>query len=525
MVEARGAANPHQTKENSGHIAMKTGWNSDAGANGMAAAHDVTRSRKELDPPTTAAYTSDGVYSPDALEEMNEPITQYYRCPNGYVQLALKGPLSESRGYFRFGRGAVCYGQYSGRRPSASPVDALFDASPDVSIEGGTTYLPFDLRQVVDSLRNELYVDSWRNRNPVSAIAKMYYSIRPLLPVAVRKHLQRIHLKGWNKLRFPHWPVDRSVDNLFRQLLLISLRSRGLGRIPFIWFWPEGASSCAIMTHDVETAMGRDFCSSLMDIDDSFGIKASFQVIPEGRYEVTPEFVESIQKRGFEVAIHDFNHDGHLYRNRQEFLERAAKINASGKKYGAAGFRAAVLYRKQLWYDALKFSYDMSVPNTAHLDPQRGGCCTVMPYFIGDILELPVTATQDYSLFHILQDYSINLWRRQIDLIMERHGLISFIVHPDYITGLRERSTYKALLAHLAQLREEGNIWIATPGEVSCWWRQRAEMELIEDGESLRIEGTGKERARIAYASEQDGQLVFSLQTETGDQTDLVSAQ
>jgi hypothetical protein len=455
---------------------------------------------------------------------MNNCFIQFYRCPDRYGRLALKGSLSETSGYFRFGRDVICYGQCSSRNLSDSPADALYDASPDVGIEGAMTCLPFDLQQVVDNLRCERYTDNWRDGNSVSAVAKMYYWIRPLLPVAVRKHLQRIHLRDWNKLPFPHWPVDRSVDDLFRQVLLFSLRSQGLERIPFIWFWPEGASSCAIMTHDVETAIGRDFCSSLMDIDDGFGIKASFQVIPEGRYEVTREFVESIQKRGFEVAIHDFNHDGHLYRNRQEFLERAAKINASGKKYGATGFRAAVLYRKQLWYDALKFSYDMSVPNTAHLDPQRGGCCTVMPYFIGDILELPVTATQDYSLFHILRDYSINLWKRQIELIMERHGLISFIVHPDYIIGSRERRTYEALLAHLAQLRQGDSLWTATPGEVNCWWRQRAEMTLIEDGESLRIEGSGKERARIAYASEQDGQLVLSLQTKAGDQADLVSA-
>lgn len=445
---------------------------------------------------------------------MSDCFAQYYRCPERYSRFAMKGPLSETSGYFRFGADARCYGQCSGQRPSNSPTEALYDAFADVSSEEGTTYLPFDLRQIVDSLRYELYANSWRNGNPVSAVVKMYYLIRPLLPVGVRKYLQRIHLKGWDKLPFPHWPVDRSVDNLFRQLLLISLRSQGLGRIPFIWFWPEGASGCAIMTHDVETSTGVDFCSSLMDIDDSFGIKASFQIIPEGRYEVTPEFVESIWKRGFEVVVHDFNHDGHLFRDRQEFLERAAKINAFGEECGATGFRAAVLYRKQLWYDALRFSYDMSVPNTAHLDPQRGGCCTVMPYFIGDILELPVTATQDYSLFHILQDYSIDLWRRQIDLIMERHGLISFIVHPDYIIGLRERRIYEVLLAYLAQLRDERNIWMATPGEVNRWWRQRAKMEIVEDGESLRIEGTGRERARIAYASEQDGQLVFTFQTQ-----------
>ena len=69
-----------------------------------------------------------------------------------------------------------------------------------------------------------------------------------------------------------------------------------------------------------------------------------------------------------------------------------------------------------------------------------------MPYFIGKILELPVTTTQDYPLFHILRDYSIDLWKRQTELIMEKHGLMSFIVHPDYIMSNRERGTYETLL-------------------------------------------------------------------------------
>src|SRR5207249_4000541 len=97
-----------------------------------------------------------------------------------------------------------------------------------------------------------------------------------------------------------------------------------------------------------------------------------------------------------------------LFSNREQFLERVASIHAYKEQFGAIGFRAAVLYRKQSWFSALDFAYDMSVPNVAHLDPQRGGCCTVMPYFVGKILELPVTTTQDYTLFHILNDYSIN---------------------------------------------------------------------------------------------------------------------
>lgn len=87
-------------------------------------------------------------------------------------------------------------------------------------------------------------------------------------------------------------------------------------------------------------------------------------------------------------------------------------------------------------------------------------------------------------------------------------------MHPDYILTSRERSIYKELLGHLVRLREEKGVWVTIPGEVNRWWRQRAEMRLVGDGEKWRIEGPGKERARIAWASEKEGRLVFTLQAE-----------
>ena len=384
-------------------------------------------------------------------------------------------------------------------------------------------YLPFDPSQIVNNLCGEVYVCDWRQKCP-SALARMYYLLRPALSVGVRRRLQRFHLRGWDKLLFPRWPVDCSVDNLFAQLMLLTLRATGVERIPFIWFWPESSSSCAVMTHDVETQVGRNFCAELMDIDDSFGVKASFQIIPEGRYDVSQEFLQSIRKRGFEVVIHDLNHDGHLYRDRKQFLERVAKINSYGEQYAAEGFRAGVLYRKQLWYDALKFSYDMSVPNVAHLDPQRGGCCTVMPYFLGNILEIPVTTIQDYTLFNILNDYSTRLWKQQIDIIMGKHGCMSFIVHPDYVKKPRGLAVYKELLDDLVRLRQERGVWITTPGEVNRWWRQRANMRLVENSQGWQIEGPGKERARIAYASEENGRLVLTVETSSDSACGLPSS-
>ena len=442
---------------------------------------------------------------------MVQRLAEYYRCPEEYSSFALLGTLSGKPGYFRFGQDTICYGRYIGRETASRPEDRQFDAFRDTEIKNGTVYLPFDPSEVVDNLRLENYAPDWRGHFSTSVIARIYYLLRPFLSVGIRKHIQEFHFRGWNDLTFPRWPADCSVDNLLSQLLALFLKTSVIDRIPFIWFWPRGASSCAIITHDVETEVGCRFCSELMDTDDAAGVKASFQVIPEQRYIVTPEFLATIRDRGFEIVIHDLNHDGHLYRNRKQFLRRASKINSYATLYGAKGFRAASLYRKQLWYDALEFSYDMSIPNVAHLDPQRGGCCTVMPFFVGKILELPVTTTQDYTLFNILNDCSMDLWKQQMDIIRQKHGLISFIVHPDYIVKSQHRSTYEALLLYLGGMRENNGLWIATPGEVNCWWRQRSEMRLSKTASGWRIEGPGSERACLAYAVLKGDGLKYEL--------------
>jgi hypothetical protein len=268
------------------------------------------------------------------------------------------------------------------------------------------------------------------------------------------------------------------------------------------------------MTHDVETTVGRDFCSGLMDINDSFKIAASFQVVPEKRYPVSETYLRSITDRGFELAVQDLNHDGNLYSNRAEFLRRAKLINRYREDYGASGFRAAILYRNLEWLTDLDFSYDMSVPNVAHLDPQSGGCCTLFPYFIGHILELPVTTTQDYSLFHIIGQYSIDLWKTQAQIILQKNGLMNFIVHPDYITSGKAQQTYKDLLTYLSELRAKQNVWITLPREADRWWRARSQMKLVADSGKWRIEGPEKERARIAFARLEDDRIVYSREGE-----------
>jgi hypothetical protein len=345
-----------------------------------------------------------------------------------------------------------------------------------------------------------------------AAIKHLYYLLRPGLPVPVRKHIQRLRLSGWDQIPFPRWPVDVTVEVLMERTLRLLLEG-AQHSIPFIWFWPDAAETCVVMTHDVEGPPGAAFCGRLMDLDEEFGVPAAFQLVPDAGGCNVRQLASEIRRRGFEVNLHDLNHDGYLFHSRHEFLRRAARINMYARELGCRGFRAGAMYRKQHWFSALDVSYDMSVPNAAHLEPQRGGCCTVMPFFVGDILELPLTTVQDYSLFHVLGEYSIDLWKRQIEEIAARNGLIMFITHPDYLIESRAREVYVQLLGHLADRRARGGMWFARPGEVDRWWRSRARMSLVADRDGWRIEGRDSERARVAYATLREGRVAYSFES------------
>jgi peptidoglycan/xylan/chitin deacetylase (PgdA/CDA1 family) len=388
------------------------------------------------------------------------------------------------------------------------------------SLEQPLTDTPLDetlteINRTIDLLRFERYAQTASREQSSSvkaAVRNVYYLLRPLFPVAFRKHLQRIALRGWDAKSFPSWPVDIRTEKLMDTVWRRMLDSSGLQALPFIWFWPDGHSSACIMTHDVETKFGRDFCGEMMRMERRHGVVSAFEVVPEERYEVPSSFLDEIREMGCEVCIHGLNHDGHDFTSRELFLERAKKINAYAEEWGARGYRSPVLYRNLEWINALKFSYDLSVPNVGHLDPQPGGCCTVMPYFIGEMLELPLTTIQDYSLFNILQQRSLDLWAKQISLIREQHGLISFIIHPDYVQDPWAKDLYDGLLQYLAELRNSERVWIALPRDVDDWWRARREMQLIQKNGNWVIQGPQAERARVAYASMEGGRLTFSVE-------------
>lgn len=439
---------------------------------------------------------------------IGKPVRDRFRVPSAAVPIVVDEAKLAEPGFFRFGT-SICYGR-SAVPNRKRPDEPLHDAMQSVAVRDGKVVLPFDPNEVIDNLRFERYPQPHR-RAYENRLKKIYYELRPLTTPRLRRRIQRFDTRKWREIRFPKWPVDTTVETICEDLLLMSLRANGVDEVPFIWFWPRGATGCIVMTHDVETQAGLDFCLKLADLDRTFDIRTAYQLIPERRYQVPKSLLEEIRSRGCEVGVHDLNHDGKLFDDREQFLRRAKKINEYGRQYKANGFRAAVLYRNFDWYDKLEFSFDMSAPNVAPLDPQRGGCCTVMPYFIGHVLEVPLTTTQDYTLFHLLNERSPDHWKVQTKTILDHHGLVSFIVHPDYILDPDYLLVYKNLLRYLAELRSKKSLWFALPGEVDRWWRARDRMSVVKDGNAWKIVGHGAEQAVLAYAKNVKGKLTYEF--------------
>jgi hypothetical protein len=444
---------------------------------------------------------------------MTSAFQDYYRCPQEFAKFRVAREPGQTPGFFRIGKQITCFGRCAGPVAQA-PNGDLPDVSPLMQAGGDEIMLPFDPDEILENLQSEKYVPTPAGSSLAKdLLKKAYYLARPFLSVGARKHFQRFHLRGRTDLKFPRWPIDNTVDNLSSELMSLSVQANGNQGIPFVWFWPNDYQGCVIMTHDVEHEPGRAFCGELMDLDERHGIRSSFQVVPEERYDLSDAFLESIRARGFELNVHDLNHDGHLFDNHEQFLKRVNKINEYAKKWRAEGFRSGGMYRNAEWSGAFQFSYDMSFPSASHLEPQWGGCCTVMPYFAGGLVELPLTTTQDYTLFHILDQHSIDLWKEELDYIAASSGLATFIVHPDYVIEPRTRRVYENLLQYLSEICDRSKLWQPLPRDVARWWRDRSQMRIEASSSSCRVVGPGSEQARVAFAQIEEGRLTYRVES------------
>jgi len=318
---------------------------------------------------------------------------------------------------------------------------------------------------------------------------RVYYRLKPFLPRSLR-----IGIRRWfaaRKLhRFQHtWPI-----------------SPGSEQTPEGWpGWPGGQQFALVLTHDVEGREGLARVRELAEFEMRLGFRSSFNFVPEGDYRVPAELRDWLTANGFEVGVHDWNHDGRLFHRRGEFNRRAEKINTYIRDWKVQGFRSAFMLRNLDWLHALEMTYDLSTFDTDPFEPQPHGQHTIFPFWVdppstgsattesrtsgsghkrelgarAGYVELPYTLPQDSTLFLLLGEKGPTIWNSKLDWIARHGGMALVNVHPDYLqhrTGSNGGSVsvfdhYGEFLRH-AERSHRGTCWRALPREVARFVRQ-----------------------------------------------------
>jgi peptidoglycan/xylan/chitin deacetylase (PgdA/CDA1 family) len=391
----------------------------------------------------------------------------------------------------------------------ARPAGELVSGGQEIAqfeLEGAET-----LSASFDRARNSVFVpfspedaytnyvtEAWKSTSPRRGLSvgqlNAFYRMKRFIPRRLQIKARRMLIRREGLPGFPRWPLDTSVSHLLRFYAYCVVLARGEREAEFRWFWPESYRAALILTHDVETAEGLPLAVELADLEQEHGFRSSFNL--GAWYDADPGIVRELTGRGFEIGMHGLRHDRSLFSSRAAFDAQRPELAKLAARLGAEGFRSPSTYRVFDWIGELPISYDGSIPHSDPFEPQPGGCCSLWPFFIGDVVELPYTLPQDYTLFTLLGHRSPALWLELTDRIVDEHGLIHCLTHPDagYLGDPGNRDRYKELLVALSE-REE--IWKPLPRELAAWWRLRDTAEAEENGVTRAVIRIGESAEEV----------------------------
>ena len=351
----------------------------------------------------------------------------------------------------------------------------------------------------------ELLYERYRGTSTRPRRVNAYYAVKPLIPRRVQLAARRAAARRQVHAAFPAWPVEPALLRLRAHALSAELEKRCAERLPVVNLWPRESRFAFVLTHDVEGRAGVERIQDLLEIERRFGFVSSWNFCAEW-YPLDPADLESVRHAGCEVGLHVIRNDGRLFASRATYRSNLPAIREYMQAWGAEGFRSPSLGRNAEWMHELPCRYDSSFPDTDPFQPQPGGCCSIHPFFFRDVVELPITLDQDFTLFELLRQRSIDIWLRKVRWITRHRGLVNVLVHPDYMTPGR-LGLYERLLAFLAS--QEGG-WHALPRDVAAWWRVRDALRCVggADGD-VRVEGAGAARAGVAWVQSTGDEISY----------------
>ena len=375
---------------------------------------------------------------------------------------------------------------------------------PYQTLGGGET----GQQDVVEPLdpREYLY-ERYAQRDRSSAARRLYYAARPFVPRPVQLAIRRAYLPVQRLAKFPAWPIEPLLVEAQYQHLRNRQRQSDGRPIPFVNFWPNGKRFCSVLTHDVESEQGIAVIPRLLEIEQRYGFTSSWNFCAE-QYPIPTDLFDDLRGAGCEVGLHGILHDGKLFSSRAHFEASLPKIHRYLSDWQADGFRSPATPRRAEWMPELGCAYDSSFPDADPFEPIAGGCCSIFPFFIDGIVELPITLVQDHTWFEILRGESISPWMVKSEWIIRHHGLINLIVHPDYMLSTERLALYDRFLRFLS---EQQGAWHALPREVAQWWRARAVLDPHAVARGDRTLDPAALQPTIAHARAESGTVVFDV--------------
>jgi peptidoglycan/xylan/chitin deacetylase (PgdA/CDA1 family) len=377
-------------------------------------------------------------------------------------------------------------------------LDVLDNAgNPKASVwraDDGSVHVPFEPDEVVANLLAERYVAS-RSSGAGSLLGvarRAYYRARPLIPRSVQLAMRRRFRTVQERATFPAWPAEPSLHRFY--LLMLRLLGQVRGEpVPYIGAWPAGKAWALVLTHDVERIGGYRFVDTVAALERRVDVRSAWFFVPERDYRVEEEMLERLRGDGFEIGLHGLRHDGRDLEP-ATFERRLPEMRRYADQWGATGFRSPATHRDWELLPRLGVDYDSSYSDVARYEPQPGGSCSLWPFFIDDLVELPITMPMDHTVFEILGEVDERLWVEKAEWLRDRGGMALLLTHPDYLTVPGRLEAYERFLKWAA---DDPTCWHALPSEVSAWWRRRAVTVPVRSDRGWAARGPGADNAAV----------------------------
>ena len=346
--------------------------------------------------------------------------------------------------------------------------------------------VPFSLAEAYENYVSEAWRSSVQIKELQPWLLDAFYRVKRFVPRSLQLEARRALVRRQRAPEFPSWPWDDSVIRLLKFYAHSALVVSGRDELSFRWFWPYGRTGALALGHDVESREGLRLAVELADVEEELGFRSVFNL---GMwYAIDDGIVRELTERGFEIGLHGIHHDRRLFGSRSEFERQLPLLGRAAAELHAEGFRSPSTYRVFDWLGELPVSYDASISHSDPFEAQPGGCCSVWPFFIGQVVELPYTLPQDHTLLTLLKARSVDLWIEQAERIERHHGLIHCVSHPDrgYLGDREKRVLYAEFLRAMA---DRAGLWHALPRDVARWWRLR---DRASDAEAPIVRGVAR---------------------------------